>query len=80
MRVVDSPTADGKAAMAARTAAYGRACFAWAIKRGSLSENPFDALPLAAVEKRERVLTDDELRAVWRATEAAGSFMPSCAR
>jgi integrase len=74
VRVLDALTADGKAAMAARTAAYGRACYAWAIKRGSLTANPFEALPLASVEKRERVLSDAELRAVWRATGGAGAF------
>jgi integrase len=65
---------DGKTAMASRTAAYGRACYQWAVKRGSLSTNHFQALPLAAVAKRERVLTDDELRAIWRATETPGSY------
>jgi integrase len=74
VRVLDSLTNDGKTAMASRTAAYGRACYQWAVKRGSLSTNPFHALPLAAVGKRERVLTDDELRAIWRATERPGSF------
>ncbi len=74
VRVLDKLTADGKAAMASRTAAYGRACYGWAIKRGSLTANPFDALPLEPVEKRERVLTDDELRAIWQATGTAGSF------
>jgi integrase len=74
VRVLDALTADGKAAMAARTAAYGRACYAWAIRRGSLTVNPFVALPLATVEKRERVLTDRELRSVWRATSGGGAF------
>ncbi len=60
--------------MASRTAAYGRACYQWAVKRGSLSANPFQDLPLAPVAKRERVLTDDELRAIWKATEGPGSF------
>jgi len=32
------------------------------------------ALPLAAVDKRERVLTDEELRAVWHATAGQGPF------
>jgi integrase len=74
VRVLDKLSGAGKNAMAARTAAYGRACYAWAIKRGSLTANPFDHLPLEPVEKRERVLTDDELRAIWRATEGSGSF------
>ena len=72
--MLDSLTKDGKAAMASRTAAYGRACYQWAIKRGSLASNPFQDLPLAPVAKRERVLTDDELRAIWEATVGPGSF------
>ena len=74
VRVTDKLTADGKAAMASRTAAYGRACYAWAIKRGTLEINPFDALPLEPVDRRERVLSDDELRSIWKATEGVGSF------
>jgi integrase len=74
VRVLDGLANDGKTAMASRTAAYGRACYQWAVKRGSLSTNPFHALPLATVAKRERVLTDDELRAIWRATERPGSY------
>lgn len=74
VRVLDRLSGAGKNAMASRTAAYGRACYGWAIKRGSLTANPFDHLPLEPVEKRERVLTDDELRAIWQATEGAGSF------
>ena len=74
VRVLDGLTKDGKAAMASRTAAYGRACYSWAIKRGSLTENPFANLPLAPVEKRDRVLSDDELRAIWLATAEPGSF------
>jgi len=74
VRVLDKLTTAGKGAMAARTAAYGRACYAWAMKRGTLTANPFDHLPLEPVEKRERVLTDDELQSIWRATEAHSSF------
>jgi integrase len=74
VRVLDTLTEEGKAAMAARTAAYGRACYQWAVKRGSLAVNPFVDLPLAPVEKRERVLTDSELRAVWQAATGPGAF------
>jgi integrase len=74
VRVLDRLTKDGKAAMAARTAAYGRACFQWAIRRGSLNSNPFVDLPLKAVAKRERVLTDAELRAIWQATGEPCTF------
>ena len=60
--------------MASRTAAYGRAAYHWAVKRGSLTVNPFANLPQTPLVRRERVLTDDELRAVWRATEEPGPF------
>jgi integrase len=74
VRVLDGLARDGKRAMASRTAAYGRACYHWAVKRGSLASNPFQDLPLAPTPKRERVLTDDELRAVWEATSGPGPF------
>jgi integrase len=74
VRVLDSMTKDGKAAIASRTAAYGRACYQWATKRGSLAANPFLNLPVATVAKRERVLSDEELRAIWEATAGVGSF------
>jgi integrase len=74
IRVLDGIAKDGKVAMAARTASYGRACYHWAIKRGALSNNTFQALPLATVAARERVLADDELRAIWEATGGPGPF------
>src|SRR5262245_30009023 len=56
------------AAIAGRTAAYGRACFAWAMKRGTVRTNPFAELPLPpANTKRDRVLSDEEAAAIWRA-------------
>jgi integrase len=74
VRVLDGLARDGKPAMASRTAAYGRAAYHWAVKRGSLASNPFQDLPLAPIAKRERVLADDELRAVWEATAGPGPF------
>jgi integrase len=54
--------------MTGRTAAYGRAAFAWAVKRGAVHANPFGALPISnGIAKRERVLTDDEIGEIWRA-------------
>ncbi len=61
-------------AMAARTAAYGRASFAWAIKRGSVESSPFVQLPTVPTERRDRVLTDAELREVWIAADPATVF------
>jgi len=60
------------AAMTARTAAYGRAAFAWAEKRGAVHANPFVDLPIAkGVATRDRVLGDKEIAAVWRAAGEA---------
>jgi integrase len=59
-------------AIAGRTAAYGRACFAWAMKRGTVPTNPFAELPMpSSITKRERVLTDEEAAAIWRAAGEA---------
>jgi integrase len=66
------------AAMTGRTAAYGRAAFAWAVKRGVVHANPFAALPVRkGIAKRERVLSDLEIAEIWRAAgEASVPFGP----
>jgi integrase len=74
VKVLDAMARKGSAAMAARTAAYGKAAYGWAVKRGALSVNPFLNLPVASDIRRERVLSDDELGAVWRAAASAGAF------
>ena len=74
VRILDKLTASGSPQMAARTAAYARACFGWAMERGTLAASPFQNLPLVGVVKRDRVLSDGELREIWRATDGAGSF------
>jgi integrase len=74
VRALDKLARDGHAAMAARTAAYGKAAYGWAVKRGGLSVNPFASLPVTPILKRERVLFDDELAAIWRATDCTGAF------
>jgi integrase len=61
-------------AMTGRTAAYGRAAFAWAVKRGAVSVNPFAYLPVGkSITRRDRVLSDDEIGEIWRAAGEAGS-------
>jgi integrase len=65
---------DGKKATARLTGAYGRACYGWAIGKDLLVENPFAGLKLAAVASRERVLSDEELVAVWGGTKGPGPF------
>ena len=65
---------DGKKATARLTGAYGRACYGWAIGKDLLLENPFAGLKLAAVASRERVLSDEELVAIWGATRGPGVY------
>jgi len=70
VNTLDGLAKAGKAAMAGRTMAYGRACYRWAAKRGKVPGNPFADLPISAgATERDRVLSDDELAAVW---DAAG--------
>jgi integrase len=73
-RTIRAISADGKAATARLTTAYGRACFGWAISEGLANANPFQGLRLEAVASRERVLSDAELSAVWKATEGPGPY------
>jgi integrase len=69
VRVLDGMSKNGRVSIASRTAAYGRACFSWALKRGTVGVNPFASLPaIGERPKRDRVLADEELARVWRAT------------
>ena len=74
VRILDGLTKDGKAAMASATARYGSALFGWATRRGSLSANPFEHVPTAPAVRRDRVLSDNEIRLLWAATEEPGAF------
>jgi integrase len=80
LQVIDGYDQEAKHATARLVRAYGRACFTWAVKRGRLAENPFDGLPLGvAAVARDRLLTDAEIGAIWRAAcdmpEPAGPFV-----
>ena len=71
--VLDALARSGRAAMAGRTLAYARACYAWALKRGTVPGNPFQGLPISTgSEARDRVLTDAEVGAIWRAAGTMG--------
>jgi integrase len=74
VKTLDTLALKGSTAMAARTAAYGKAAYGWAVKRGALSVNPFINLPVAPTTRRERVLSDYELAALWRATDESRAF------
>ena len=74
LAVSDALATAGKAPIASRTLAYGRACYGWACKRGRLAGNPFADLPAVAggAPSRDRVLTDAEVGGVWRAAGRLG--------
>jgi integrase len=74
VKVIDALARAGHTAIAGRTAAYGRAAYHWAVKRGSVGVNPFLDLPVVPTARRDRVLSDAELLAVWRATKVLGAF------
>jgi len=61
-----------KGAVAAnRTLAYSRAAYGWALKRRMVPTNPLRGIERPGREEaRERVLTGDELGAIWRACDA----------
>jgi integrase len=63
VRVLDGVKAKGGPVAANRLRAEARACWGWAVKRGSLTVNPWEATPrpLARETARERVLSDAEL-------------------
>jgi integrase len=71
--ILDALVKEGRHAMAGRTLAYGRACFAWAVKRDRLAVNPFLGLPIpAALTQRDRVLADEEVGAIYNAAGTLG--------
>jgi integrase len=74
VKTLDTLALKGSTAMAARTAAYGKTAYGWAVKRGALPVNPFINLPVAPTTRRERVLSDYELAALWRATDESRAF------
>jgi integrase len=76
--LVDAIVDRGAPRQAALVYAYLHKFFAWAVGRGYLDANPAENLPKPRQKpSRERVLTDDELRMVWEASEALGwPFQP----
>lgn len=52
---------------------HARACWGWAVRRGALELNPWEATPRPAREvSRERVLSDTELAVLWHASGTLG--------
>jgi integrase len=73
IELLDTIVDRGKPIAANRALAYLRRFFNWLIQRSVLEASPCDRVKAPAGEKdRDRVLTDDELRWLWKATERLG--------
>ena len=63
--------------MANRTLAYTRRFFNWCIERGYTAQNPCAGLkPFGTNGSRDRILSDNELAEVWRATDRIDGIWP----
>jgi integrase len=72
--LLDAIIARGSPVSANRTLSWLKVLCSWAVERGLIDSSPCGGIKAPAAEKsRERVLSDDELAAVWR---AAGSLRP----
>ena len=69
VHVLDAAKKNRGPVAANRLRAEARACWTWAVKRGSVAVNPWEATPrpLAKETARERVLSDNEVAAVYTA-------------
>ena len=72
VRALDTVKVKSGPIAANRLRAEARACWGWAVKRGSLTANPWEAIPrpLARETARERVLSDAELGTLYNAAGA----------
>jgi integrase len=76
LEVLDPLVADGKPRMADKVRQEGAAWFQWLLEREHVERNPFAGLRKAEMKKviRTRVLTDDELKQIWIASEPEGRW------
>ena len=69
--LLDGIVTRGSPVTANRTLAWLRRMSSWAIERGLIEASPCAGIRAPAAEtSRDRVLSDDELKAVWRAADA----------
>jgi integrase len=57
-----------------RTLATLSAMFAWGMRAGLAKDNPASLVPKNPETPKDRVLSDDELRLIWRATATGGDY------
>lgn len=71
--VIDAIADRGTIILARRVHGHLHRLFAWSVGRGIIDFNPLANVDLPGSEtKRERVLTDDELAAVWKGADSLG--------
>ena len=70
-RIIDATAARGAEIQANRSLAYLRAFFNWAVERGRIAVSPVTGMKPPTKERpRDRVLSDDEIRWLWRGCDA----------
>ena len=76
LTIVDTLVAQGKRPMADKVRQEGAAFFEWLIEREHVERNVFARIRKTKNSKtiRTRVLTDDEVRAIWEASEVEGRW------
>jgi integrase len=72
--LVDTPTEQSHAI------AVGKTFFKWCVRRNYLNRSPLEGATLPKQQSRDRVLSDDELVAVWRAAGACGGHFGTIVR
>ncbi|WP_420132129.1 tyrosine-type recombinase/integrase [Rhodopseudomonas sp.] len=70
LKLIDAIKDRGAPVLANRTRAAARTFFGWCIDKALIDENPFERTkPVAAETARSHILSDDELRLLWRALD-----------
>jgi integrase len=71
--LIDGIVDRGAVSMARQVHAHLHRLFRWCVGRGIIESNPMADLPKSGeATKRERVLSDEELKAVWKAAKEVG--------
>jgi integrase len=73
--VLDAIMGRGAEVMANRTLAYLKLLFGWSLQRGIITDDPTIGIKKPGTEvSRDRVLSADELRMIWHATQSDSRF------
>jgi integrase len=75
--LVEAKLDEGKDGAARSLFAAVRPFFKWCVERDIIVESPIDGVtPPSPLQSRDRILSDDEVRAVWTVTESMPLFGP----